>query len=476
MKVLLTVQSSPGRTAKLPARETTVSFDCHRCSNCLGQRRLSCEPVRFLYRAKYSALLAAIAFFSATCATWLTSRTVDAQEENAAAVTTQRLIEQLGSQEFQQREAASAELLRIGEPALVALATAERGADFETRERARAIRQRIEREKYDFLAQTFLRDPDPTAAYGLPGWKSFASVAGATPTAKRLFLEMVDQRRLVALCLESIDGGSGKIPDGVFEDLPKDLQQRLRTVIGRTCTEIRHGLYVKGSRPVIGDILALLLSAAVLDDPPQDLHDAIRSEIQFGGIERLVSQRRACVRKLLGKWILKAPLTMGEEVMLIAHQMQVPEGADMARRVLANPGDKEVTSRALICLARFGDTSDLDLIDKFVEDMTVLSLEPTIMENDFREERSAPPPGAPPVQPPANPPKYRRLVSDVALVAGLKIAKFDLPEFFPGIRAHDDFVVMESTIGFPVDHPEVRAAAVKAWREFRAKAAQQPAS
>lgn len=386
----------------------------------------------------------------------------------------QRDIERLGANEFQTREVASAELLKIGEPALLALATAEQGADFEIRKRARAIRERIEREKQQLLALTFMRDSDASATHGLPGWKSFSSLVGTTRTAKRLFLDMIEKRRLVALSLEGIDGGS--VAAGVFDGLPADPQQRLWTVIGQTCKEIRHDLYVKGERPVSGDIMALLVSVAVLDNPPQDLHDAIRSEIQFGGVERMIVQPtvRTAVRKLLGKWMLKAPVTMGEEILSIAHQTQVPEGADMARRLLANPGDKEITSKALICLARFGNAGDLDLIDKFVDDMTLLSLEPTILGDEFREERSGPPSGGP-AKPSSTPPKYRRLVSDVALVAGLKIGNFDLPQHFPGIRVHDEYGVVESTIGFPVENPDVRDAAVKTWREFRSKSSQ-PAS
>ena len=387
----------------------------------------------------------------------------------------QALIEQLGADEFRLREEASMELMRIGEPALLALIAAEQGSDFEIRQRAKAIRSRIEREKYDALAQTFMRDPNPAASYGLPGWKSFSSAAGATRTAKRLFLEMIEKRRIIALSLEAIDGG--QLPEGVFEGLPTEPQKRLWTVIGKTSTEIRRSLFEKGDRPVDGDVLALLVSAAVLDQPPQDLHDAIRSELHFGGVEQMMSQpsSRVCIRKLLGKWMLKAPLSMGEEVLGFSNLYKVPEGADMARRLLQAHTDKEVVSKALLCLARFGDVGDLDLIDKYVDDMTVLSLDAAIQAGPFRVEPSGGPRSAVPNQMAPAQVKYRRLVSDVALVAGLSIAKQELTEFFPGIQVDEDSTVTETTIGFPIDNPEIRAAAVKAWREFRARH-NQPAS
>jgi hypothetical protein len=395
-----------------------------------------------------------------------------AQTVQAQAAAVQELIEQLGSDEFREREEASAELLQIGEPALLALAAAEKGTDFETRERAKAIRLRIEHDKNDELAQAFMRDADPTASHGLPGWKSFSSVAGSTRTSKRLFLEMVAQRRIVAMSLEAIDGG--QLAPGVFEGLPTDPQQRLWMVIGKTAKDIRFDLF-KGIRPVTGDLLALLVAAAVLDNPPQELHDAVRTEINMGSMTRFFDQpgARNCVRKMLGRWMLKAPTTMGVEIMMIALQNHVPEGADMARRLLAGPVQKEVTPRALLCLAKLGNTGDLDLIDRYVDDTTQLN-EPLLINGDeFGEERTGPPGARGKLD--TSPAQYRQLIGDVALAAGMKLANFDLTQFFPGIREHPDIGLLEATIGFPVNRPEVRQTALKAWREFRAKSSQ-PAS
>ncbi len=135
----------------------------------------------------------------------------------------QQLIEKLGAEQFQQREAASAALLEIGEPALLPLATAERGKDAEVSSRAKAIRERIERERFEAISLRFKRDPDPTANYDLPGWKSFAAAAGTSRPAKRLFLEMLEQRHIIAMCLESLSGG--QVPEGVFDGLPKIARQ-----------------------------------------------------------------------------------------------------------------------------------------------------------------------------------------------------------------------------------------------------------
>lgn len=401
-----------------------------------------------------------------------------AQANSAQAVRIQELIDQLASERFQQREAASAELLSIGEPALLALAAAEQGSDAEVSRRARSIRERIERDKFEALSQSFIRDPDPTASYGLPGWAAFSKAAGTTRTAKRLFLDMVEKRRLVALCLESVEGGS--VPAGVFEGLPADPQQRLWTVIGAMCREVRESLYQKGNRPVTGDCIALLAAAAALKNPPQDLHDTIKSEFQFGGFQKLLVQpnSRVCTRKMLGKWFLKAPVTMADDVISIAFQTQVPEGADMARRLLATPAEPALKAQALICLAKFGSIDDLDLIDKFVDDGTVLeTFEPDPRGDDIREERIAPPlreEKMPQPAPQGQRRKYQRKLGDVALAAGLKLAGFDLLELFPVIDVDETMGIRETTIGFPTDNPEVRAEALKTWRDYRAKKTSPP--
>ena len=384
--------------------------------------------------------------------------------------TINKLIEDLGSADFQKREAASAALLAIGEPALVALASAEQGTDIEIRRRAEAIRESIEREKFSLLSQEFMRDANPAANHGLPGWTSFSKIAGSTRSAKRLFLEMLEEQRMVALCLESLEGGA--VPDGVFDGLPADPQRRLWTVIGNVCKEVRFKLYTQGVRPVAGDVLALLITVGLLQDPPQDLHDAIRAEFVMGGFSGPMQQpgSRICFRKMLGRWVLRAPVTMADDIFHVVHLTQVPEGADMAHRVLAGAGAQETKAKALICLARFGGPPDLNQIEKLIEDKTVLF---TFERPDgIREERIAPPfrvPGQPQPGSATSRRAYQRTLGDVALAAAMKIADLDVQAAFPIIRLSDQFGIMEDSIGFPVDAPETREAAQKIWRDYRSK-------
>lgn len=152
----------------------------------------------------------------------------------------------------------------------------------------------------------------------------------------------------------------------------------------------------------------------------------------------------------------------------------------MARRLLATAAEPTSKAQALICLAKFGTVDDLDLIDKFVDDTTLLeNFELDTLGDDIREERIAPPTrelDTPPESVPGMRRKFTRTLGDVALASGLKIAGFDLPELFPVILLDDIMGIRETTIGFPVDKPELRDAALKAWRDFRAKKTSPPAA
>ncbi len=389
-----------------------------------------------------------------------------AKEANAGRI--QSLIERLGSEKFNEREQASAELLRIGEPALLPLLSAEQSRDAEVRTRATSIRERIEHDRFEETAQNFKRDPDPAASYGLPGWKSFSKVAGTSRPAKRLFLTLIEERRIVALCLENIDGGT--VPEGVFEGLPEDPQLRLRTVAGQACADIRNNLLVIGTGPQPGDLISMLVSVEMLSEPPQDVHEAIRLLCNMGALDSLLANpgAGASVRKMLGNWFRRVPVSYAHDVFSLGRQHLIPETADMARRVLATAADGEVRTRAFVMLSAFGSTSDLDLIDKYIDDNLVIrTFEP--IPGELEAEM-----GAPPLlrrDPSENTPRslYQCRVGDVALAAAMKLAGMDVQQYFTGIRIHDSMGIQDSTVGFPIEKPELRDAAKKAYREFRAK-------
>lgn len=381
----------------------------------------------------------------------------------------QQLIEKLGAEQFQEREVASAALLEIGEPALLPLSTAERGKDSEVVARARAIRERIERDRFETISFSFKRDPDPTASYGLPGWKSFSKVAGTSRPAKRLFLEMLDDRSLVALCLEALDGGN--VPDGTFDGLPGDPQARLRAVVGKTCTEIRDSVLKARQTAQTGDLIAILVAVQLLDSPEQEVHDTARLLCNTGALSRMMSMPGAAptARKMMGAWFMKVPAAYGSEVLNWSNLYRIPEARQMALRMLDAQIEVEMKADALLSLSQFGLPEDLAIIDKFIDNAEVT--------DEFTPARQFGNVQVNPLGPPKNGMQvprvmgftYRQTLGDMALMAGCKISGMDLQEVFPVIVITENNIVLRHTIGFPVDDPAQRAEKVKAYKEHRAR-------
>lgn len=408
---------------------------------------------------------------------WIPAQTPPASPNKpSSSQEIQKLIDQLGAEQFQERERASAALLEIGEPALLPLSTAERGKDSEIVSRAKAIRERIERDRFETISLNFKRDPDPTASYGLPGWKSFSKVAGTSRPAKRLFLDMLDDQSIIALCLESLDGG--QVPEGVFDGMPGDPQTRLRTVIGKSCTELRHNVLRLGKPSETGDLIAMLIAVQLLDDPPQELHDTVRMLCNTGALNRMMLMPGAAptARKIMGAWFLRVPPVYGSDVLNWANLYRIPEARQMSLRMLDSQIEPEMKADALLSLSQFGQPEDLPAIEKYLENAEVTDeFNPTRLSSEVRVDNQGPPGNRAPA-PRKLGYSFRQTLGDMALMAGCKIAGMDLEDVFPAIIISENNAVLKHSVGFPVDDPAMRTEKVKLYKEFRAQAPPRPAS
>ncbi len=283
-------------------------------------------------------------------------------------------------------------MLQIGEPALLPLSTAERGRDAEVNARAKAIRERIERERFEAISLSFKTRSRSHGQLWIAGWKSFSKIAGSSRPAKRLFLKMLDDRSIVALCLESLDGG--QVPDGVFDGLPADPQLRLRSVVGKACTEIRFNLLRGGKPAETGDLITMLIVVQLLDNPPMEVHDTMRLLCNMGALNRMMLMPGAAPsgRKIMGAWFLKAPVDYGPEVLSWAYQHSIPEARQMALRMLESNADPELKAGAFLSLSIFGKPEDLTVIDKYIERPEVTLEFNSIVEVDDLQIDEVPPP------------------------------------------------------------------------------------
>src|SRR5262249_56311728 len=105
----------------------------------------------------------------------------DAKPESEA----QKLVGQLGSPSFKERQAAQKALTNLGARAAAAVQAGMEDAELEVRKRCAAIWPR--------LWQTEIDRPDATrlAGYTHPLWVRFRKAAGDDPGSRTLFAEMV---------------------------------------------------------------------------------------------------------------------------------------------------------------------------------------------------------------------------------------------------------------------------------------------
>ncbi len=122
------------------------------------------------------------------------------------------LVRRLGSENYRDREDASAELTKMGrlaKPALVEGATTE--TDPEIRSRSTRLLPKAEADDLKARIDTYLEDKEAKFDHDLPGLKAFRKSVGATPKARELYVEILKSPynldMLAALDRGHVEGG-----------------------------------------------------------------------------------------------------------------------------------------------------------------------------------------------------------------------------------------------------------------------------
>ncbi|WP_164100974.1 hypothetical protein [Candidatus Laterigemmans baculatus] len=273
------------------------------------------------------------------------------EDAEAAAVASRvdALIAELGSGSFQTREAATAELLAIGVPALATLSQARKEEDPEVRQRISMISQRLAQDDLEARIEAFL-----SAAPGasLPGWDYARKQLGDRPVLRELFVEITRKHPKLAASLE----GS-----------PRD-----RTIaLQEASTQINMSMIGIASLPNFSDAIALLLAAVAPDTPPTEAVDATILRL-FTRRESTVALQDAEVsnplRRLLGQWIPQVTKPRRAEAMFFSMQWNIDEGLLLATQTIREADDIETLEFALQTVARFGSPSDALMLKPLLDD------------------------------------------------------------------------------------------------------------
>ncbi len=117
-----------------------------------------------------------------------------------------KLVEQLGSSSFIDREQATRKLAALGLEPRRELLAGMRGSNPEIKWRCTMLWEIIREADFDHRAEAFLRDSEGTDSYEFPGWDAFRKTFGPSQSSRQLFVAM--QRSEPWLWEEFASGGS----------------------------------------------------------------------------------------------------------------------------------------------------------------------------------------------------------------------------------------------------------------------------
>lgn len=405
-----------------------------------------------------------------------------------------QLIEDLGSPQYSIRERASSRILALGEVTLEQLAAVEPTAPLELRQRAGALLSRIRVDTFEGTAREFLTNSDPAESYGLPAWETFRQCVGSSRTSKLLFLDAVRcqeplltgiqeyvsaiAQQAAAKTLPSVEVGPAtaarlqeeatRLQEAVV--LKQGIVQHLGS---QMATQLQ--LQQRMSSPTrLGDFVALLLVAASIDtQTPVVISETLETNIHRYGFTGFLQKQGygTCLRRLMSAWVPKTHDALGLRIMQIALQYDIASAKTVARKHLKANSDLLTRCAALQCLARFGDETDVDRIQELLTDHELLH---SLREDDLSfsdapdidESYSAPPGFEGEVAPPG-----KRMfvvhVSDLALVAAVKLSGGEPTEYFPNLRENGPLGIDTRSLATPAEEQPLQRQRIERWLATR---------
>jgi hypothetical protein len=372
-------------------------------------------------------------YFAAVIAVFALSPVLNGAVEEPQSERLNRLITDLGSEEYTVRETATEELSRVGLAAYAALEAAATHPDREVRYRSQRVLGIIRRHDTERRLEAFLSGQETSNEYPLPGWSRFRKAYGDGGEQRRLFVEM---QRIEAELMRAM------------EENPR----RAAEVLTQKVLQSRNSPRAATQPPSIGQVTASLFVAA---DAEVSLPDEALAALfgQCFQVRDLIDggRRGEIPRKMLGQIVSRCEGTAAFQAMGVAQQFKLPEGIEPATKILrSHDGIRTapLTHHALITIAKLGNASHLPLVDsdKLMTDETQVA--------QFKENETT----------------YVIQLRDVALATAVVLAKQDLKSFFevPPKQALDDpqmIFLNARLIGFP--NNEKRSAVFTKWEKYK---------
>lgn len=366
-----------------------------------------------------------------------------AQEKSATATADQQLINQLGDDEYQVREAAEDRILQRGADILPLLNDARRSPDPEIRLRAMALYKQLSaRVRKD----NFSRFADMAKDVDLPGWKSFQERHGDTKETRKLFVSMLkDEWDMI----------------GALETQP----QMMDYLLFQRANKIREDLYGPNHIQISEGTAAAMLHATSFEDVR--ITDPTMDQLKFLlAAPQITSslqdpERAGPLLSVFDQW-LESNLKSGrfsQEMRFVVLTTCLREGINSGKVVAKQMLDERASPiyqngfgqfgainstqqmmYAMLAIAKLGGKEDIEYLSKYFDNDTEVSL-PTVQGDQFTTQ-----------------------MKDVALVAVLHLSGENPKDYgYPRISTDPNFLYNIRSIGFTT--PEQRQQAFEKWEK-----------
>jgi hypothetical protein len=268
-----------------------------------------------------------------------------------------RLIKQLGDDEYTVREKARQQLQEIGAPAVDALRKALRAPDEEIRFQVRRLLRLIELSDYSNRIEKFLASADPANSFGLPGWKKFSAILGTDKTSRTLFVHY--QKRYP---------DSMKALEGSDNDIDKQLNIVASSEIDLKSSARRY----EDENVIRAIICSLVLVLAKKNNSSSSMNESRianwLADVRFKNIfenKKYHGPLDICVRKWMAKEVNYNTIT-GRRLNIAINLGMTKEGIEIAKKfVEGTSSSSHYTSQAILFLGKYGNAKDhLKIIEK----------------------------------------------------------------------------------------------------------------
>ncbi|HET6572322.1 MAG TPA: sigma-70 family RNA polymerase sigma factor, partial [Fimbriiglobus sp.] len=285
-------------------------------------------------------------------------------EEDADA---RKLVKQLGSPNFADREAAQKKLRALGARARPALKAGMTDPDPEVARRASAIWAAVRDDEMKAFVARFQADKDGTVAFDHPVWVRFAAVAGDDKASRRLFAAMIGDPTRARLLARVVDGPTRA--GQVYE-------AEVLRLSDRVMASQKPGM--AGNPLALGEFVGVLFlgtfdGTGFRRDPAADRSTDTREPLLFNTspdwVEVAAGPSGKPARRLIAAWLGQRGSPPATEFLLDQFVItDFPELLPVVRRIAADKNwPMGCRSAAIQHLARYGGKAELPAIAAFFD-------------------------------------------------------------------------------------------------------------